>query len=126
MDTSEDRRAHARYPAEGLRVMASSLRTDNGEWVPAEIGAVDFNRYGISLETDHKFIVGDILALVIRTDDGTVAEVYGLICNRRTMDYGYRFGIRFVDNAERNEQVGAMINISEEMLMLERQAAAIH
>ena len=121
----EDRRQASRYPADHLKVMARSLR-ENGDWEYALISSVDFNRYGIGLETEHNFAIGDILALIIKTDDDTIAEVNGLVCNRTVTHYGYRFGIRFEHEGCENEQAGdAVINIREEILMIEKQAAGI-
>ena len=121
----EDRRQHSRYPAQHLKVMARSLRT-NGNWEFGVISSVDFNRYGIALETHFNFPIGDILALVIKTDDATLAEVNGLICNRTITATGYRFGVRFEHEGCENEEASdAVINISEEILMIEKQAAGV-
>ncbi len=105
--------------------MARSLRQD-GDWEFAFITSVDFNRYGIGLETGHNFAIGDILQLVIRTDDATIAEVNGVVCNRSTTRNGYRFGIRFEhENYPEAETSEGPINITEELLMIEKQAAGV-
>lgn len=124
MNIPTERRYHSRYPAQHLRVLAKSLRDENSSWETGAISSVDFNRYGICLETQCNFAIGDILTLIIRTDDSTIAEVNGLICNRTHISEGYRFGIRFEhDGCETEESPEAVINISEEILMIERQAA---
>lgn len=124
-DLDKDRRQHSRYPADHLKVMVRSLR-DNGDWEFGLISTVDFNRYGIGLETEHNFAVGDILAMVIKTDDATIAEVNGLVCNRTVLPYGYRFGVRFEhEDYEDEEAPDAVINIREEILMIEKQAAGV-
>lgn len=124
-NNDDDRRQHSRYPAEHLKVMARSLR-NSGDWEFGSISSVDFNRYGIALETRYNFAVGDILALVIKTDDATLAEVNGLICNRTITSSGYRFGIRFEhEGCEDEEATDAVINIREEILMIEKQAAGV-
>ncbi len=125
MHTDDDRRQHSRYPADHLKVMVRSLRND-GDWEFGYVSAVDFNRFGIALETGHNFAVGDILALVIKTDDATIAEVNGLVCNRDAIPGGYRFGIRFEhEGCLEEEAPDAVVNISEEILMLEKQAAGV-
>lgn len=125
MTLEDDRRQHSRYPADHLKVMVRSLR-NNGDWEYGLISSVDFNRYGIGLETEHNFAVGDILAMVIKTDDATIAEVNGLVCNRTIMPYGYRFGVRFEHaGCEAEEAPDAVINISDEILMIEKQAAGV-
>ncbi|MGK0500413.1 MAG: hypothetical protein ACJAYG_002063 [Oceanicoccus sp.] len=126
--TYDERRQYGRYPANHLRVLVKSLRTPNSDWEMALINTVDFNRFGIGLETDINFAVGDILSMVIRTDDATLAEVNGLVCNRRVTENGFRFGVRFEhDGSAQEESPEAVINISEEILMIEREAAsALH
>jgi hypothetical protein len=127
MNRSTERRTHSRYPANHIKVLIKSLRND-GDWEKGHISTVDFNRFGIGLETPHNFAIGDILSLLIRTDDSTLAEVNGLVCNRTQTLTGYRFGVRFEhEGCEQEESPEAMINISEEILMIEREAvSALH
>ncbi len=124
MNSSEDRRIYNRYPAGQLKVAVKSLREPQATWEDAAVTAVDFNRHGVSLTTEHNFTVGDIVLLFITTDDDTLAKVNGLICNRAVTEHGYRFGIRFEHQGYEDEtSPEAMINISEEVLLIEKQAA---
>ncbi len=124
MNNSDDRRFYHRFPADHLKVAVKSLREQNAHWEDAYISAVDFNRHGIALDTDYNFTVGDILMLFISTDDDTLAKVNGLVCNRTLTDDGFRFGIRFEHQPlETEESPEAMINISEEILLIEKNAA---
>ncbi len=126
MNDSIERRIHSRFPANHLKVLVKSLRTPGADWGLGEISSVDFNRYGIAIETAENFAIGDILALAIRTDDGTLAEINGLICNRAVIERGYRFGVRFEhEGSEDEDSPDAVINISEEILMIEKQAAGV-
>jgi hypothetical protein len=123
--TTEDRRLYDRFPAQHLRVLARSMRAENSNWEAGSISSVDFNRYGICLETRCNFAVGDILSMIIRTDDSTIAEINGVICNRSNSEQGFRFGVRFEHSNDQSEPlVEGEINISEEILMIERQAAS--
>lgn len=122
---STERRQHSRFCAGSLKVMVKSLRNRELDWEKGLISSVDFNRFGIGLQTSINFTIGDILQLIIRTDDNTVAEVNGLVCNRTQIPGGYRFGIRFENDVmDTDDSPEAMINISEEILMIEREAAA--
>ena len=124
MNATTERRIHNRYPAGNLRVLVKSRRNMDSDWGMALISSVDFNRYGIGLETDQNYAIGDILTLVIRTDDSMLVEINGLVCNRTQTERGYRFGIRFEHEGSGAEEApDAVINISEEILMIERQAA---
>jgi hypothetical protein len=124
MSSSSERRLYTRYPANHVKVLIKSLRVGGNDWETGLISTVDFNRFGIGLETRHNFAIGDILSMIIRTDDSAIAEVNGLVCNRTQTDKGYRFGVRFEhEDGEQEESPDAMINISEEILMIEREAA---
>ena len=126
MTAPSERRQHNRYPANHLKVMVKSLRNQDSEWGMGLISTVDFNRFGIGLETTENYAIGDILSLVIRTDDSMLAEVNGLVCNRTQLEQGFRFGVRFEhDGCTDEESPEAVINISEEILMIERQAAGV-
>lgn len=124
MTHTTERRAHSRYPAQHLKVLARSLRHEDSSWKAGSISSVDFNRYGICLESHCNYPIGDILTLIIRTDDSTIAEVNGLICNRTQTTDGFRFGIQFEHHQQPTESSEAPLNISAEILMIEQQAAA--
>ena len=126
MSSTIERREHSRYPAGHLKVLIKSLRSNQGEWGLGAISSVDFNRYGIAIECAQNFAIGDILAMAIRTDDGIMTEINGLICNRTITDSGYRFGVRFeYEGCEEEASTDAVINISEEILMIEKQVAGV-
>ena len=111
---SENRRNYDRYPAGHLKVLIKSIRTDDGTWVKGYLNSVDFNRYGIGLETEHCFPIGDHVSLVIRTDDSTLTEISGIVCNRNKSDNIYRCGVRF--------NLGST---DEDLHLIEERAAAI-
>jgi hypothetical protein len=118
MNKVDERREYTRYAAHHLAVFVRSMRDKEEKWIPGEITAVDINRHGMALETTHNFSTGDLLAMVIRNDDYSMAEVVGIVCNRSTSEKGFRFGIRFdFDESEQGQK------ISNELLMLEKQAA---
>jgi len=91
----DERRHYYRYPASELKVLIKSVRREDSSWVKGMIKSVDFSRYGIGMETEHCFSIGDHVSLVIRTDDSTLTEITGIICNRTKLDQGFRCGIRF-------------------------------
>ena len=61
-----ERRTRSRYPASNIKGVIKSLRNDS-DWEKGHISTVDFNRFGIGLETIRNFAIGDILSLLIRT-----------------------------------------------------------
>ncbi|MFT5577816.1 MAG: hypothetical protein ACI9WS_000567 [Paraglaciecola psychrophila] len=91
----DERRHYYRYPTSELKVLIKSMRSQDSDWIKGMIRSVDFSRYGIGLETEHCFAIGDHVSLVIRTDDSTLTEITGIISNRTKQDQGFRCGIRF-------------------------------
>lgn len=96
----DNRRHYNRYPATHLKVLIKSIRSEDSGWIKGHINSVDFNRYGIGMETEHCFAIGDHVSLVIRTDDSMLTEITGIVCNRTKLDEGFRCGIRFHLEAE--------------------------
>ena len=121
MSQVSERREHTRYNAHHLKVLVKPYNGTSEEWEMAEISSVDFNRFGIGLETSCPFSVGEIVMLVIRTDDASISELPGIICNRVQSEEGFRFGIRF----EYDQQEGGT-TLSEQLLMMEQEAATLH
>lgn len=103
MSSITDRRHHTRYPAHHLDVLARPNDHDSGPWALGEVVAVDFNRYGIALETSQFFSTGDVLSLVICTDDSATSKVTAVVCNRTPQGDHYRYGLQF-DLAAGHEQ----------------------
>ncbi len=95
MNEPIDRRQHSRYPANHLDVLIQTNSTVDLPWALAELVAVDFNQYGIAIQSDHYFGVGDNLSLIICTDDSVTAKVKGIVCNRTVLATGYRYGLYF-------------------------------
>jgi hypothetical protein len=95
MNSITDRRHHERHPAAHLDVLARTLHEDDAPWALGEVVAVDFNQYGIALDSTQLFTLGDQLKLVICTDDGVKADVTGVVCHRTSSDVGYRYGLHF-------------------------------
>lgn len=120
MDQPIERREHTRYSAHHLDVLIKSRRRETGLWETGAVVSADFNRFGIGIETEHCFAMGDILSLIIRTDDATITEVSGIVCNRVPCDGGYRFGVRFIDTDQDTQESA---NLSQELYEIELQAA---
>lgn len=121
MNENRERREHTRYSAHHLRVLIKPYGAGPDDWGKGEISSVDFNRYGIGVETTHHFSVGDIVMMIIRTDDASISEIPGIICNRSYSNDGFRFGIRF--EHDKSEQGNAL---SEQLMLIEKQSATLH
>ena len=117
MSSITDRRHHTRYPAHHLDVLARPNDQDSGPWALGEVVAVDFNRYGIALESSQFFSTGDMLSLVICTDDSATSKVTAMVCNRTPQGPIYRYGLQFKsdDNPETTTQ-----SIAQRLLSIEQ------
>jgi PilZ domain len=120
MDHIIERREHTRYAAHHLDVLIKSRRLETGLWETGSVISADFNRFGIGIETEHCFAMGDVLSLIIRTDDSTITEISGVVCNRTPCDSGYRFGVRFIDPEDESEEA---LNLGRELYEIEQHAA---
>lgn len=117
MNPITDRREHTRYAAHHLDVLIKSRRFESGLWESGAVISADFNRFGIGIECEHCFAMGDLLSMIIRTDDSTVTEISGIICHRVPCENGYRFGIRFIEETENSEE---WLSVSKELLEIEQ------
>lgn len=124
MSLSKERRRYVRYPVNHLTVTIKSLQHHHHDWDERGVDAIDFNRFGIAIETELNVAVGDVLTMLISTGDQRVAEVEGLVCNRIHTDKGCRLGIRF-EYPETGSFTGGQKNISEAILQMEREAVAL-
>ena len=113
MDFPEEKRKYHRYSVGHLRVKVGSISGLSDELTPRYLQSVDFNRYGIALQTRKNYSVGEVLTISLCNEQESFAEVKGLVCNRIPTDDGYRIGIRFEPE---NDQAAC-----EAMLLLERE-----
>lgn len=121
MSESEERRQQQRFPAHHLKVLVRPLISDLDAmegWETGIVDSLDFNRFGIALQTSHCYAIGEILSIVIQTDDNLTIEVNGMVSNRSPCELGYRLGIQFNDGIPHDET-----SMAEELVMLEQRAA---
>jgi len=76
---------------------------------------VDFNRYGIALEIEENYSVGEILNIRLCNELESCAEIKGLVCNLTSTDDGYRIGIRF--ESENNQATSVAMLLLERVVM---------
>jgi len=95
--------------------MSSSSLSD--DLAPKPLQAADFNRYGIALETEENYSVGDVLDIRLCNELEHCTEIKGLVCNRIPTVDGYRIGARF--ESENDDAA------SDAMLLLEREVMGL-
>ena len=108
--THLDRRTHERYSAPSLSLLLKSPRAIthlNDEKI--ELSTIDFNRFGMAIESQHNFKIGDELLLVISDGTKHSVEVACFVCNRAKVDNNYRCGLHFMDQSATNAQTQASL-----------------
>ncbi|MFT7371658.1 MAG: hypothetical protein ACI9T9_000334 [Oleiphilaceae bacterium] len=117
MDNSNlDRRTHERYLAPSFSLLLKSTQY-NANHLSENISllTVDFNRFGMAIESQHNFKIGDELQLVISDGINHSVEVSCFVCNRAKIKNSYRCGLHFI---EQNNNKG---KIKETLISLEEQ-----
>lgn len=117
MQSIEERRQHPRYPAPAMELMARPLEEASNEWLTGKLRAVDFNRFGMSLETDFPLLAGDQINLVLSGEDERRAEIRAEVRNRQRLLNGYRYGVSFLLDQSRGSKKDA-----HDILMFELKA----
>ena len=97
--TNSERRTHQRYLAPGLSILLKSIQSKiekNNEEV--QLSTVDFNRFGMAVNSQHSFKIGDELQLVLTNNFDHSVEVSCFVSNRAKTESGYRCGLHFLDS----------------------------
>ena len=91
-----NRRKHQRFaPSEQSIISTELLWSSSPDCLRNDITLLDFNRNGLSIESQHHFIIGDALILAISLGNDSPVEVRAVICNRRQITPNYRYGVFF-------------------------------
>lgn len=120
MTCINERRIHNRFTSSDLSVVIQSLRGSAHFEPNGHLLSVDFNRYGMAVESPHCFNVGDVLLLDISDQNSNDIEVLALVCNRSKTEHGYRCGVFFQaeEGESHNTELEHSLLALEESLML--------
>ena len=115
--TNLDRRTHERYLAPSFSLLLkSTLSTATQQNEDILLSTIDFNRFGMAIESQHNFKIGDELQLVISDGAEHAVEVSCFVCNRSKTNESYRCGLHFIGqttNGTKTKQ--SLISLEEQL-----------
>jgi len=117
--TTNERRHHQRFLAPELSIALQSLKSKEELTQNTNLCVVDFNRFGMAIESEHNFKIGDELRLIVSDKYKREIKVNGFVCNRAKLNDGYRCGLHFL---EQNES-GFTLTLTEMEKSLEQLAS---
>lgn len=113
-NTNLNRRNHERYLAPSFSLLLKSIADQEIEDIL--LSSIDFNRFGMAIESQHNFKIGDELQLVISDGEGHSVEVSCFVCNRSKTNNRYRCGLHFIGQNTNNTKTKASLISLEEQL----------
>jgi len=116
-NTNLDRRTHERYLAPSFSLLLKSSQSiANQQNKDILLSTIDFNRFGMAIESQYNFKIGDELQLVISDGAENAVEVSCFVCNRSKINNNYRCGLHFIGqniNTTRTKQ--SLISLEEQL-----------
>lgn len=97
---NSERRNHHRFSAPGLSILLKSLRSKVENTNSVQLFSLDFNRFGMAVQSQHNFKIGDEMRVVISDGLNKAVEVACFVCNRAKLEEGYRCGLHFMAKNE--------------------------
>ena len=98
--TTNERRHHQRFLAPDLSIALHTLKSKEALTQDTYLCVVDFNRFGMAIESEHNFKIGDELCLLISDKYKREIKVNGFVCNRAKKAESYRCGLHFLEQNE--------------------------
>lgn len=98
--TNTERRSHHRYLAPTLSILLKSSESKTNDINSMPLSMVDFNCFGMAIESQQSFKVGEELQLVISDNFNQSVNVDCFVCNRAKTAEGYRSGLYFMHQGE--------------------------
>jgi len=98
--TNTERRTHHRYLAPTLSVLLKSSESKTHDINSMQLSMLDFNCFGMAIESKQSFKVGEELQLIISDNINQSVDVDCFVCNRAKTSAGYRSGLYFMHQGE--------------------------
>ena len=101
-----ERRAHQRYSAPSISISLKSVESRDESEQQVHLSAVDFNRFGMAIHSQHNFKIGDKLHIEISDGSIQAIDLISVVCNRAKTEDGYRSGLHFQsqDNSDASRE----------------------
>ncbi|UZE95685.1 PilZ domain-containing protein [Alkalimarinus alittae] len=95
-----ERRTHHRYLAPSLSISLKSIEPQADNINSIQLSMVDFNCFGMAVESQHNFKIGEELQVIISDKLNQSVDVDCFVCNRAKTADGYRSGLYFMHQGE--------------------------
>jgi len=113
-NTNFNRRNHERYLAPSFSLLLKSIADKQNENIL--LSTIDFNRFGMAIESQYNFKIGDELQLVISDGSDHSVEVSCFVCNRSKTNNSYRCGLHFIgQNTDNTKTKDSLISLEEQL-----------
>ena len=100
--TNTERRSHHRYLAPTLSILLKSIESKVNDIKSIQLSMIDFNCFGMAVQSQHNFRIGEELQLIISDKLNQSVDVACFVCNRAKTVDGYRSGLHFINQGEDN------------------------
>jgi len=116
-NTNLNRRNHERYLAPSFSLLLKSFQSiADQQDEDILLSTIDFNRFGMAIESQHNFKIGDELQLVISDGAENSVEVSCFVCNRSKTNDSYRCGLHFIgQNTNNTKTKQSLISLEEQL-----------
>ena len=98
--TNIERRTHHRYLAPTLSILLKSSESKTEDTNSVQLSMLDFNCFGMAIESPQSFKIGEELQLIISDNFNQSVDVDCFVCNRAKTAEGYRSGLYFMHQGE--------------------------
>lgn len=95
MYLGDERRQYVRYSAGSMAASVSFQDKSSGEIFVESVKPVDFNSYGMAIQTNLDFEVGDKISLNISLGRNRVSNIIGTVRNMLKQENNNRYGLQF-------------------------------
>jgi len=114
--TNSERRTHQRYLASTLSISLKPSKPSEKRRPDSHLCIIDFNRFGMAIQSEYPFKVGEKLHLMISDEYEQIIDVSCCVCNRAKTTDAYRYGLHFVEQHETDKKTKQSLVSMEQQL----------
>lgn len=118
MALGTERRQYHRYSGESLNIHHEAL-SEQAQTLPSALKCIDFNRYGMALESHAPMPVGEQLSFTIVKDEIMSIQVHATVCYRLKDDQRFIFGVKFYTQGNDRDSTEFFLTAIETLLALD-------
>ena len=108
---NSERRTQKRYSASSFSISLKPVNFQEN----IRPSTVDFNRFGMAIQSQQSLKIGDRLEIVISDEFNRSVEVISFVCNRAKTTTGYRCGLHFPDQNNNIKTKQSLIKMEQQL-----------